>query len=157
MILDIVKYPNSILSTKAKPVENLSEVRELIDNMIETMYANNGCGIAAPQVGVSQRVIVVDIRHLPVALINPEIVSKSGSIVTTEGCLSVPKFKSKIKRSREIVVRGTVLCGMELEYTLEGVSAIIFQHEIDHLDGILFPLRANANDKAKFKANIRKT
>jgi peptide deformylase len=141
--LTILEFPDPRLRNRAAPVAVVDEsVRELIDNMFETMYAAPGIGLAATQVDVHQRVLVVDLsqdRTEPLALINPEIVAREGSVEAEEGCLSVPGiYDTLTTRAERISVRALDRNGQPLEFAAEGLLAVCIQHEIDHLDGKLF-------------------
>ena len=143
-ILPIVKYPEPVLKKRATNVEHVTaEIRRLIDNMAETMYDAPGVGLAAPQVGKSLRVIVVDptgeeAKQL-IVLVNPEIVSAAGEAMGEEGCLSVPGIRAKVKRWAKVRVRGyDPIKEKTVENEADGLLARIFQHEIDHLDGMVF-------------------
>lgn len=141
-LLPILEYPDPRLRMRAKPVTKVDdEVRQLIDNMLETMYAAPGIGLAATQVNVHQRVIVVDVsdRHdEPYCLINPEILAKEGTINSEEGCLSVPEFYEFVDRAEKIRVRALDREGEIIELEAEGMLAVCIQHEMDHLEGKLF-------------------
>lgn len=144
-ILKIEKYPAKVLQQTAKPVNEVTaEITNLLDDMAETMYANHGVGLAAPQVGVSKRMIVVDvgeekedgsIEKKLVQIINPEIVSKEGDIEWEEGCLSVPDFTLKINRAEMVTLKGLDKTGKPMEIHAKGLFAVALQHEIDHLNG----------------------
>lgn len=140
--LTILEFPDPRLRKKAAPVEVVDEnIRELIDNMLETMYAAPGIGLAATQVDVHKRVLVADVssdRSAPHALINPTILEKDGVAVTEEGCLSVPGYYEEVERAEHIRVRFLNRDGDEVELEVEGLLAVCIQHEIDHLDGKLF-------------------
>lgn len=139
----IVELGDSVLKEKAKDVPRITaNIVKLLDNMADTMYSAKGVGLAAPQVGVSKRVIVVDVGEGLVELINPEIVTREGEEVDTEGCLSVPDVVGDVPRALQIEVKGLNRNGEE--YTLKacGYLARAMQHEIDHLEGILFIDRA---------------
>ncbi len=144
MVRTILTYPDPFLSTKAAPVARMDDnVRKLIDDMFETMYAATGVGLAAPQVGVGRRVIVVDVSPVeketpPMALVNPEIVSRRGMVEATEGCLSVPGVEGVVARPESITVKGLNELGDPVKFDAEGLLARALQHEIDHLDGVLF-------------------
>ncbi len=140
----ILTYPNDALARPSQPVRNIDgRIAELAADMAETMYAAPGIGLAAPQVGVNERVIVVDIgtdepgKQL-IQLVNPQIVEREGTIVFEEGCLSVRNFTAEVQRARKVLVRGWTLEERELEIEADGLFAIALQHEIDHLDGKLF-------------------
>jgi len=131
---------DSVLREKAKKVSRInSSVQRLIDNMIDTMQQANGVGLAAPQVGVSLRVIVVQMpEEEPIALINPEIVKRGGQQEVTEGCLSVPGYYGEIKRSAGVTVKGKDRHEKVIRIRAEGLMAEALEHEIDHLDGKLY-------------------
>src|SRR4030043_1181044 len=139
-VLEILKYPHPILRKRSKAVTQIDEeVNKLIDDMRETMYHASGIGLAACQVGVPQRVIVLDISPIDpqqsfFAMINPEIISEEGEIDHEEGCLSVPDFFEKVKRKEKIRVKGISSEGKEMEVAGEGILAFVLQHEIDHLN-----------------------
>ncbi|WP_028307412.1 peptide deformylase [Desulfitibacter alkalitolerans] len=138
-IYQIVKVGDNILREKAKPVPNInSSIIKLLDNMQETMKDALGVGLAAPQVGVSKRVIIVDIGEGLIELINPEIVNSEGTKIDVEGCLSIPGVRGNVPRGEKIVVAGLNRHGERVEIEAKGLLARAFQHEIDHLDGTLF-------------------
>lgn len=141
-ILPILHFPDPRLRKKALPVKKVDgEVRKLIDDMLETMYEAPGIGLAAIQVDVLKRVIVIDIsedRSSPVCLINPEIIARQGEEVMEEGCLSVPGVYEEVERCNWIKVKGLDRKGEPVEMETDGLLAICIQHEIDHLDGKLF-------------------
>jgi len=140
----ILTYPDPFLSTKALPVAVVDgKIRELVRDMFETMHAAEGVGLAATQVGVGKRVIVVDLSPVdeeakPLALVNPEIIGKSGWVEGTEGCLSVPGVEGSVCRHESVVVRGKNEHGDPVTVEANGLLARALQHEIDHLDGVLF-------------------
>jgi len=138
-MLKIVTYPDPILRQKAEAVENVNdEIRSLVESMAEVMYKDDGIGLAAPQVGVSQRIIVVDAGEGLISLINPEIIYKGEEKESMEeGCLSLPGIRVDVLRVKKITVRGINESGETVEMDAEGLLARVFQHEIDHLDGIL--------------------
>jgi peptide deformylase len=140
--LKILEFPDPRLRKKAVPVEAVdNELRELVGDMFETMYAAPGIGLAATQVDVHRRLLVVDVspdKSEPHALINPEIVEKDGVTVTDEGCLSVPGYYEEVERAEQIRVRFLDRDGEQQEMEAEGLLAVCIQHEIDHLDGKLF-------------------
>lgn len=144
MIRNILAYPDPELKKKSAPVTVINDkTRELVLNMAETMYAAPGVGLAAPQIGVHQRVVIIDVsaKDEPPALIiaiNPVIVHADGESYEEEGCLSVPQYAANVRRHARVVVAALNLDGEEVTYRAEGLLAIAFQHEIDHLDGILF-------------------
>ncbi len=140
--LEILEFPDPRLRTKAQPVEVVDDaLRSLVDDMFETMYAAPGIGLAATQVDVHKRLLVVDVspdKSEPYALINPQIVEKDGEAVTEEGCLSVPGYYEEVVRAEHIRVRFLDRDGKETEMEAEGLLAVCIQHEMDHLDGKLF-------------------
>jgi peptide deformylase len=147
MILEVLQFPDPRLREKAEPVQKdevTDELRELAENMAETMYDEPGIGLAATQVGAAKRLIVMDLdwsegERSPRLLLNPEIVEREGRAVSEEeGCLSVPDLKSDVDRNARVVVRARSLDWEELEFDVIGLEAFCFQHEIDHLDGVLF-------------------
>ena len=139
-ILEIKEYGEPVLREKALPVEEITpEILNFIKDMAETMYADSGVGLAAPQVGVSKRIILVDGEEDGlIVLINPVIIKSEGEVVAEEGCLSVPDIYSQVKRSSKVTVKALNEKGESIEITNEGLIARALQHEIDHLDGILF-------------------
>lgn len=141
-LLEILHFPDPRLRNKAGPVEVVDDsIRSLIDDMFETMYQAPGIGLAAIQVNVQRRVIVVDIseeKDQPLALINPEIISLEGEEEMEEGCLSVPGVYETVKRAESIRFKGLDREGSPLELEADGLLAVCIQHEIDHLDGKLF-------------------
>lgn len=136
----IVKEGDETLRKISRPVKQVDKrILTLIDDMRQTMYANDGVGLAAPQVGILRRVVVIDVGDGNVyELINPEIISTSGEVVDVEGCLSVPGRRGKVARPEKVTVRAINRKGEECEYTGTGLLARAFCHEIDHLDGILY-------------------
>jgi len=141
-VLHILHYPDPRLRIKAEPVAQVDEsVRQLVDNMLETMYDAPGIGLAAPQVNVSKRLIVIDIsetRDSPLCLINPVIAEREGSEVMEEGCLSVPGVYDTVERSAAIRVQALDRNGQIYEMKADGLLAVCIQHEMDHLEGKLF-------------------
>ena len=142
MILEILKYPDKRLRTVAKAVENVnSEIKKQVKDMFETMYDAPGIGLAATQVNFHQRLIVVDVSeecNEPICLINPEIIEKNGEIEWEEGCLSVPNYYESVKRANEIKVSALNEIGQSFELEASEMLAVCIQHEMDHLNGILF-------------------
>ncbi|MDQ1362585.1 MAG: peptide deformylase [Pseudomonadota bacterium] len=160
-LLDILHYPDERLRNKARPVAAVDDgVRKLVDDMFETMYHAPGIGLAAIQVNVARRVIVVDVsaeKNQPMCFINPEILAKDGVEQHEEGCLSVPGFYETIERAEHIKVRALDRDGNSFELETGELLAICIQHEIDHLDGKLFvdylsPLKRNRIRKKLEKA-----
>jgi peptide deformylase len=140
--LKILEFPDPRLRTKATPVAAVDDdLRKLIGDMFETMYAAPGIGLAATQVDVHQRLLITDVsvdKDDPYVLINPEILEKDGVVFTDEGCLSVPGYYEEVERAEHIKVRFLDREGAEVELEARGLLAVCIQHEIDHLDGKLF-------------------
>lgn len=138
-VYQVLTLPDETLRAKAAPVASINAgVIRLLDNMRDTLYAFDGVGLAAPQIGVSKRIVVVDPGDELYEMINPEIIYREGEELGTEGCLSVPNVRGIVSRSLNIKVRGLNRHGGEVEVEATGLLARVFQHEIDHLDGILF-------------------
>lgn len=163
-VLNIVKFPEKSLSKPSVPVDAIDdEVKALIDDMGETMFHDAGVGLAAPQVGINRRILVYDAHATDpetenesreiIALINPEIIAKSEDtfISENEGCLSVVDFRADVKRHSRVTVRALNLEGKKLEFDADGLLAVIMQHEIDHLDGVLFIDRISSLKRAMYK------
>lgn len=144
MVREIVIWPDPVLKEIAKPVARVDDsIRRLLDDMAETMYAADGVGLAAPQVGVSRRVIVIDTSPRQegqrlLHLVNPEIVRKEGELTYTEGCLSIPGEAEDVVRAAKVWVRALDRSGAAFELECEGLLAVAVQHECDHLQGTLF-------------------
>jgi peptide deformylase len=144
MIREIVIWPDPVLKEVAKPVEKVDDdIRRLLDDMAETMYAADGVGLAAPQVGVLKRVITIDTSPRQegqklIHLVNPEIVFAEGETTYTEGCLSIPGEAEDVERAAKVRVRALDYAGKTFELEAEGLLAIALQHETDHLNGTLF-------------------
>jgi peptide deformylase len=140
--LTILEYPDRRLRIRALPVPSIDDaLQQFIEDLLETMYAANGVGLAATQVNVAKRVLVIDLsetRDQPLCLINPEILSSSGRAPTEEGCLSVPGIYEKVERATAVRVRALGRDGISTEFDAEGLLAVCVQHEIDHLDGKVF-------------------
>jgi peptide deformylase len=141
-LLEIVVYPDEVLRKRAQPVAEVNdEIRKLIDDMAETMYSAPGVGLAANQVGVLERVLVIDVEHPDgnpnlIAMVNPEIIERADEISWEEGCLSFPGINVDVTRSEKVRVRAIDRDGKEFVLDAEGLLAVAIQHEIDHLDGV---------------------
>ncbi|MDO8461335.1 MAG: peptide deformylase [Deltaproteobacteria bacterium] len=164
-ILKIVKYPDPVLKKKSLPVSKIDrETGRLLDDMLETMYDAPGVGLAAPQVGISQRILVVDVGQLegeerrpdPKAIINPEIIHREGKIIWEEGCLSLPSLIVPVERSAKIIVKALSREGKEIQILAEELLAVAFQHEIDHLDGILLVDHISRLKRDLYKKKLEK-
>lgn len=162
MIRPIVKFGETTLHSAAQRVETITpDIEQLVRDMVETMYAAPGIGLAAPQIGVPLRLFVVDtsVGHDPqglIALINPEFVERDGMQLEEEGCLSVPGFNATVARPQRAVVRGLDVSGQERIVSGEGLLARAFQHEMDHLDGRLFVERLRGIKRQLIVRRIRK-
>jgi peptide deformylase len=158
--LDILHYPDARLHTVAKPVAAVdARIRQLIDDMAETMYAAPGIGLAATQVNVHERVIVIDLSETHDALrvfINPEIVAQSGREESEEGCLSVPGVFDKVTRAERVTVRALDRDGKPFELQADGLLAVCIQHEMDHLMGKVFVDYLSNLKRSRIKARLSK-
>lgn len=162
MVREVLVYPDPALKQKAKPVAKVDEaVRKLVKDMVDTMYAEEGVGLAAPQVGVPKRVLVVDTsprqegQKLRV-FINPELVSAEGRTKYTEGCLSIPGESEEIERFAKVTIRALDEKGETFELEAEGLLAIALQHEMDHLDGVLFVDRLSSLKRGLIRKRMLK-
>ncbi|MCH2171518.1 peptide deformylase [Myxococcota bacterium] len=147
---EVLQFPDKRLRRVSEPISEITdEIRTLAADMCEVMYDEPGIGLAAPQVGEAVRLIVVDtdwqsnedgepVERNPLTLVNPEIVEREGTLIWTEACLSVPDFEADVERSEKVRIRGTDLEGNPVEILAEELKAVCFQHEMDHLDGVLF-------------------
>lgn len=162
---EIRKFPDPVLRRKTDRVTSINgTIERLIDDMVETMHAAPGVGLAANQVGVSLQVAVIDLstreekekRHPLIVIINPEILSQQGSVVEEEGCLSIPEYAEKVKRAARVKVRAQDRTGNVFELEAEGLLAKALQHEIDHLNGLLFIDRLSPLKKSIFKRRLKK-
>ena len=162
MILKIVKYPDPILSRPGEPVTEFNaELRRLIADMFETTYASQGVGLAAPQVGVSKRLTTIDLSmgkepNDKLVLINPEIIFSDGKLYEEEGCLSFPDIREKVVRAAKVRIRAQDEKGKWFEMDGEDLLARCFQHEIDHVDGLLFIFRMSGLKRDLTLRKIRK-
>jgi len=152
--LPVLKYPHQILRTMSESVLKVDDgIRRIVNDMIETMYASPSCvGVAAPQIGYPLRIFVIDVsrkigpkkNHGLLAMINPVLIYAEGEKITKEGCLSIPDFLGNVKRARNVIVRGLNPEGNEVEVLSQGLEAIAIQHEVDHLNGVLFIHRVSS-------------
>lgn len=143
-IRQIVQKGDEILAKKARVVDTINDrIINLLEDMADTMHANNGAGLAAPQVGILKRIAVVDVGEGVIELINPQILEASGEVLDQEGCLSVPGIVGEVKRPKTVKVKALNRKGEEIELEGSDFLARAFCHEIDHLDGILFDERAD--------------
>lgn len=162
MIREILIWPDPRLSQKARPVETVDAgVRRLVDDMFETMYEAEGVGLAANQIGVLQRVVVLDTSSdedgvPPFALINPEILSSEGDLRFREGCLSVPGEVEEVVRSAKVRVRYLDVQGQPQELEAVGLTAVAIQHECDHLDGIVFVDRISSLKRERIRKRMKR-
>jgi peptide deformylase len=162
MIRPILKYGDTVLHDRANPVDAVTaDIDRLVDDMIETMYAAPGVGLAAPQVGVPLRIFVIDVSvgrdpSSLMVMINPEFVERDGMQLEEEGCLSVPGFNATVVRPARVVVKGLNRAGFEQQVEGTGLLARAFQHEMDHLDGTLFVDRLRGIKRDLIVRKIRK-
>lgn len=158
--LEILQYPDERLRRRAAPVAQVDErVRRLVDDMLETMYAAPGIGLAATQLGLAERVAVIDIsehKDAPLVLINPEIVARDGTTESEEGCLSIPDVYEKVRRAEYVTVRALDRDGAAFEREADGLLAVCVQHEIDHLDGRLFIDRLSLLKRQRIEKRLAK-
>ena len=162
-LLNILTYPNGLLLEKTHPVDNIdAELQQLIEDMAETMYAAPGVGLAANQVGSGKRILVFDdlsdeMKGQYQAIINPQLIESAGEQLSEgEGCLSVPDFRSDVKRAARVLVEGVDREGNPLRMEAEGFRAVVLQHEIDHLDGKLFIDRISSLKRQLYKRRVKK-
>jgi len=159
-ILDVLHFPDDRLRTVAKPVEEITpEIKQLAADMIETMYDENGVGLAATQVNVHQRIVVIDVsetRDQPMALINPTIVETSGVEASEEGCLSVPETNAEVERAEFVTFEYLNLDGEKQTIEADGLLAVCIQHELDHLKGKLFIDYLSPFKQKRIKAKLEK-
>jgi peptide deformylase len=161
-VLEIVTYPHPVLGRRADEVEKVDgKTRKLIRDLVDTMYASGGIGLAAPQVGVSKRVVVADVSLYDqssslLALVNPQVIAEGGELVHEEGCLSVPGCVDGITRRTWIKVKGLNEKGKEIEVEGQGMLAIVLQHEIDHLNGKVILDRMSRLKRDLYKKRLKK-
>ena len=161
---EVVKFPDKRLREVSTPVEIITdEIRVLAADMCDVMYDEPGIGLAAPQLGDTVRLVVVDTEwtaedaeRSPLILVNPELVEPEGKIVWNEGCLSVPDFEADVERAERIRMIAQDLDGKELDIQAEGLQAVCFQHEVDHLDGILFIDRISRLKRSRYVLKRKK-
>jgi len=162
MIYPIVKFGDPVLEKPAAAITQFDdELKKLVDDMFESMYAAHGVGLAAPQIGISKRVAVVDVTFkedpkAKLVLINPEIIHKEGRQRGTEGCLSIPEFREEVTRAKAVTIRAQDLTGKFFEHTGEDLLARAFQHETDHLHGKLYISHISALKRDLIKRKIKK-
>jgi peptide deformylase len=162
MIYPIVKYGDPVLEKPAEPVTEFGDdLRKLVDDMFESMYAAHGVGLAAPQIGISRRIAVVDVTfkedpNAKLVLINPEIIHTEGKQTQNEGCLSIPEFRESVTRPKKVTVRAQDLEGKIFEHSGEELLARALMHETDHLNGKLYIHRISGLKRDLIKRRIRK-
>ena len=158
--LEILTFPDARLRRRATPVERVDDgIRQLVDDMLETMYAAPGIGLAAVQVNVGKRVVVIDTsenKNEPLCLINPEILTRTGEEQMEEGCLSVPGFYETVTRAERVSVRALDRDGEPFELETDGLLAVCIQHEIDHLDGRLFVDHISSLKRQRIRKKLEK-
>lgn len=162
MIYPIVKYGDPVLEKPAAPITSFDgELRKLVDDMFESMYAAHGVGLAAPQIGISKRIAVIDVTFkedpdAKIVLVNPEIIHTEGKLTSTEGCLSLPEFRENVTRPRKVTARAQDLNGKTIEVTGEELLARALIHETDHLNGKLYISHISALKRDMIKRKVRK-
>ncbi|ESP91617.1 MULTISPECIES: peptide deformylase [Pseudoalteromonas] len=158
--LEVLKFPDERLRTIAKPVEEVNdEIRQIVKDMLETMYDENGVGLAATQVDIHQRIVVIDVseeRNEPYVLINPEIIASEGNMVCEEGCLSVPYSYAKVDRAEKVTVKALNEHGEEYQFDAQELLSNCVQHELDHLVGKLFIDYLSPLKRQRIKKKIEK-
>lgn len=159
-VLQVITFPDERLRTVAKPVAEVTpEIQTFVDDMIETMYDEEGIGLAATQVDFHQRIVVIDVseeRNAPMVLINPEIIEKRGEDGIEEGCLSVPGARGLVPRAAEVTVKALNRDGEEYTFEADDLLAICVQHELDHLDGKLFVDYLSPLKRQRIKQKLEK-
>jgi peptide deformylase len=162
MVYEIVKFGDPVLEKPAAPVTEFDdELKKLIEDMFESMYAAHGVGLAAPQIGISKRVAVIDVTfkedpNAKIVLVNPEIIHTEGRLTSNEGCLSLPEFREKVTRPRSVTARAQDAKGKTIEVTGEDLLARALVHETDHLNGKLYISHISALKRDMMKRKIRK-
>lgn len=162
MIYPIVKYGNAVLEKPAEPVTQFNdELKKLVEDMFESMYEAKGVGLAAPQIGISKRLAVIDVSfkedpNAQLVLANPEIIHKEGKQTQSEGCLSIPEFREQVTRAKRVTIRAQDVNGEWYEKTGEELLARAFLHETDHLNGKLYISHLSALKRDLIKRKIRK-
>lgn len=159
-VMTVLEYPDPRLRKLAEPVTEFgSALHKLADDMFETMYDEQGIGLAATQVDVHKRLVVIDLQdnhHEPLVLVNPEIVERHGETISEEGCLSVPEYRADVPRAERIRVRAQNLDGEAFELDADGLLAICIQHELDHLRGILFVDHLSRLKQERYRKRLAK-
>ena len=161
-LLEILKFPDPRLRTKAQPITKIDDhLRKIVDDMYETMYANKGVGLAATQVNIHQQIFTMDVSEehdQRICVLNPEIISKEGLQYEAEGCLSVGGGAfDKVERALKVRMRGMDLDGKPIELEAEGLMAVCIQHEVDHLNGVLFIDHLSRLKQERIRKKIEKT
>nr|WP_086937739.1 peptide deformylase [Thaumasiovibrio occultus] len=159
-VLQVLTFPDERLRTVAKPVEAVTpEIQQIVDDMLDTMYAEEGIGLAATQVDIHQRIVVIDLsetRNEPMVLINPQIIEKSGEDGIEEGCLSVPGARALVPRASNVTVKALDRDGKEYQINADELLAICIQHELDHLEGKLFVDYLSPLKRQRIKQKLEK-
>ena len=162
MIYPIVKYGDPVLEKPAATITTFDDqLRKLVDDMFESMYAAHGVGLAAPQIGISKRIAVIDVTfkedpNAKIVLVNPQIVHTEGKLTSTEGCLSLPEFRENVTRPRKVTARAQDVHGKTIEVTGEELLARALVHETDHLNGKLYISHISALKRDMIKRKVRK-
>ena len=160
-LLEVLHFPDERLRTVAKPVAQVTpQIKQIVEDMFDTMYEEEGIGLAATQVNIHQRIVVIDVsedRNERLVLINPEIIETSGLETMEEGCLSVPDTRADVQRADHIKVRALNLDGVTIEFEAEELLAVCIQHELDHLNGKLFIDYLSPLKRQRIKTKIEKS
>ncbi|WP_045220243.1 peptide deformylase [Desulfonatronum thioautotrophicum] len=162
MIRPVLSYPDPILAKTAAEIETVTpEICRLAEDMLETMYHKEGLGLAAPQVGESCRLVVVDVsgpdkREEPLVFVNPRITQAEGRVESSEGCLSVRNYRTKVQRAERIRLQALNLEGQPVDMEVDGMLAICLQHELDHLDGVLFIDKISRLKRSLYEQKLKK-
>ena len=162
MLLEVLKYPHPILKQKAEPIAEITpEILQLAESMLETMYENEGIGLAAPQVGELKRLVVIDltgpeVREAPMILVNPELELLGEDIESEEGCLSVEDYRNIVKRKERVRLKARSLTGTSIEMDADELFAVCLQHECDHLDGTLFIDHLSRLKRTLYDSKVKK-
>ncbi len=160
MVKDVTLYGDPILRKKCRPVTDFGELEPIIDDMFETMYEEEGIGLAANQIGLDLNLMVIDVSHADetdevLILVNSSIVDSEGESIEEEGCLSLPNIRFDVKRPESITLKYQTIDGIEQTETFDGLTARVIQHEIDHLNGVLIIDRTNQLNKLKFGKELK--
>jgi len=153
--LELIIYPHPVLRRKSEEVKKMDEVKDILNKMWEVMYTYKGIGLAAPQVGINKRVMIMDVENKKICLINPYIIEKEGEVTEEEGCLSLPNIFLSVPRAQEIVVEGWDAEGKKVKLKMVDLMARVVQHEVDHLEGVLIIDYASPSQRIKLEKILK--